>query len=390
MVIANSNSSSTLASLDDVRKIGLELISCEKESACLRTEILLPEDDGCDDYGCDSDSCDYSAPLCENHLYLPASFDAVDIYLRSIPQLMQPADELLANAPRRFTCASSDRLLYVGQGEVGHATSRQCDVIASDKATTCHILAFRSSSSKGPLVNLAHIDGAGYESCIRSMINEHVLFHADGEEMKSLCDADPINIDVYVMGGFEDHDDSSRTISNFLMHLLVQVAAEQSEELTLTLKLCAISSMNDDGRACPIGRGLGISILTGEAFLTSVDVEVAGPAPLLRSARLWSGNGGKTLSVIHTHTSNSMVVRPFRYAPLPQLDTLLTLPDEIMINYTSTSPDVEEDDFCDSVRATLLFLKHVECERVFGAGCRQPAIFCRVDMTNQWKQSEQF
>jgi protein N-terminal asparagine amidohydrolase len=192
------------------------------------------------------------------------------------------------------------------------------------------------------------------------------------------------------MGGFDDHDDSSRAISNFLMRLLVEVAAERSQELTLTLKLCAVSSMNDDGRACPIGRGLGISIQTGEAFLTSVDVAVAGPAPLLRSARLWSGNGGKKLAVIHTLNSNKMVVLPFRYAPLNHLDELLSLPDSVLIKYTSTSPEVEEVDFCASVRATLLFMKHVNCEQAFGAGCRQPAIFRRVMMTNQWKLSKQF
>ncbi|KAI2509342.1 Protein N-terminal asparagine amidohydrolase [Fragilaria crotonensis] len=192
---------------------------------------------------------------------------------------METADELLANTPRHFTAASSDRLLYVGQGEAAYATSQQCDVIASDKATTCHILAFRSSSEKGPMVSLTHIDAAGYESCIRNMITKHVVFHSDGEEKKSECGSGLVNIDVYVMGGFEDHDDSSRAIANFMMRLLVDVAAEQSQVLTLTLKLCAVSSMNDDGRACPIGRGLGISIQTGDAFLATVDVAVAGPAP---------------------------------------------------------------------------------------------------------------
>ena len=387
MVIANSNSSSTLVSLDDVRKIGLELDSYEKESTYARTDILLPDDDYYEEDEDDSDSCDYSAPQCRHHVYLPSSFDAIDIHLRSIPQLMESADELLANTPRHFTTASKDRLLYVGQGEVGHATSQQCDVIASDKSTTCHILAFRSSSNKGPLASLTHIDEPGYEACVRSMIDEHVVFH---KGKKSEYGTHPINIDVYVMGGFEDHDDSSRAISNFLMHLLVQVASERSQELTLTLKLCAVSSMNDDGGACPIGRGLGISIQTGEAFLTTVDVAVAGPAPLLRAARLWSGNGGKKLSIIHTHTSSTMVVQPFRYAPLNQLEGLLSLPNPALLKFTSTSPDVEEDGFCDSVRATLLFMKHVACERVFGAGCRQPATFSRVNMTNQWKLSEQF
>ena len=222
------------------------------------------------------------------------------------------------------------------------------------------------------------------------MINAHAVFHNDCTERKSEYGSDLVNIDVYVMGGFDDHDDSSRAISNFLMRLLMDVAAERSQELTLTLKLCAVTSMNDDGRACPIGRGLGISIQTGEAFLTSVDVAVAGPAPLLRSARLRSGNGGKERAVIHTLNSNKVVVLPFRYAPLNHLDELLSLPDSVLIKYTSTSPEVEDEDFCASVRATLLFMKDVDSEQAFGAGCRQPAIFRRVMMTNQWKLSKQF
>ena len=387
MVIANSSSTNTLISLNDVRKIGLEGNTYRKAPTYSRTNILLPNDDADDD---DSSSC-CSIPQYEQYLYLPSVEDEpVDICLRSIPQVMETADELLANAPLHFTAASRERLLYVGQGEVAYTTLQQCDVIASDKATTCHILAFRSSSEKGPMVTLAHIDTVGYESCIRDMITEHKLFHIDGEEKKSEHANDRTNIDVYMMGGFDDDDNASRAISNFLLNLLVQVAAEQSHEVTLTLKLCAISSINDDGRSCPIGRGLGISVKTGDAFLAVVDTDVAGPSPQLRSARLWSGNAGKTLSVIHFHTSKNMVVQPFRYSPLQQMDALLALPDAVLIKYTSTSPEVEEPNFCYSVRSTLAFMKRVKCESVFGSDCRRPAVFRRINNTNLWQLSKQF
>lgn len=387
MVIANSSSTDTLVSLNDVRKIGSEEDSYRKAPLYLRTNILLPNDATDDD---DSSSC-CSIPLYEQYLYLPSVDDEpVDNCLRSIPQVMDAADELLATAPLHFTATSCERLLYVGQGEVAFSTSQQCDVIASDKATTCHILAFRSSSEKGPMVSLTHIDSVGYESCIRSMITEHKLFHVNNEEKKSEHNGDRLNVDVYLMGGFDDDDNASRAISNFLLNLLAHIAAEQSHEITLTLKLCAISSINDDGRSCPIGRGLGISVKTGEAFLALVDSDVAGPSPQLRSARIWSGNADKKLSVIHFHTSNNMVVQPFRYSPLKQMDALLALPDAILIRYTSTSPDVEEADFCDSVRSTLAFMKKVKCESVFGPDCRRPAVFRRINNTNLWHLATQF
>jgi hypothetical protein len=388
MVIANSNSTDTLVSLNDVRKIDLEEGTYRKASTYIRTDILLPNDAADDD---DSSSC-CSTPQYEQYLYLPSVDDEpVDVCLRSIPQVMETADELLANAPLHFTVSSSERLLYVGQGEVAYSTSQQCDVIASDKATTCHILAFRSTSEKGPMVSLTHIDTVGYESCIRRMITEHKLFHVDSEEKKSEhANDDRINIDAYLLGGFDDDDNASRAISNFLLNLLAQVAAEQSHEITLTLKLCAISSMNDDGHSCPIGRGLGISLKTGDAFLAVVDSDVAGPSPELRSARLWSGNAGKKLSLIHFYTSNNVVIQPFRYSPLQQMDALLALPDAILIRYTSTSPDVEEAGFCNSVRSTLAFMKKLKCESVFGPDCRRPAVFRRINTSNLWHLDTQF
>lgn len=389
MAIEHSNSCSTLVSLDDVQKIGQEQDCYQKAPSYVRTNIVLPNDDCFDED--EADSYDISTQ-CEQHLYLPSiDEEAVDICLRSIPQIMESADELLANPPRHFTTSSRERLLYVGQGEVAYVTPQHCDVIASDKATTCHILALRSTSERGPMVSLTHIDGVGFESCIRNMIQEHKLFHADGEEKKQEYDMDDrINIDVHIMGGFEDDDESSRSISNFLMHLLARIALEESHEITVTLKTCAISSINDNGHGCPIGRGLGVSIKTGEAFLAKVDNAVAGPSPNLRSARLWSGNGGKKLSTIHSHSSDKMFVQPFRFAHLKQMESLVTLPDSLLLEYTSTSPDVEEGDFCDSVRSTLSFMRKVKCESVFGSECRRPAIFVRVGTTNQWKLTTQF
>lgn len=394
MVIANSNSCSTLASLDDVRKIGLNDVQFNKQSAAtsyISSSICLPADD------LDDEIDYYSSSKRQQQLYLPADKDeAVDVCLGAIPEVMESADELLSQTPRHFSVESSERLLYVAQTEVAHATAAHCDVIASDRATTCHILALRSSSSSnGPLVSLAHIDTVGYEQCVRKMVQEHKRFHNDSDEEKKeeeTSSCEPVSIDIYIVGGFEDEDDSSRPISNFLIHLLSRIASEDPAHLNMTLRTCAITSMNDDGFSAPIGRGLGVDVVTGEAFLCKVDEAVAGPTPNLRSARLWSGNNNneETLSLIHSCWSTQMFVQPFHYAALAQADALIALPDPILLNYTSTSPNVEEDTFCQRVRSTLSFMANSPAETVFGAACNQPAVFARVGRTNQWQQQQQF
>jgi len=234
-------------------------------------------------------------------------------------------------------------------------------------------------------VSLAHIDAVGYEQCIRNMVHEHKRYHRVEED-----DVDSVNVDVYIMGGFDDADNASRPISNFLMNLLATIASDESDCLTLTLKTCAISCMNDDGTACPIGRGMGIDVETGECFLCKVDQSVAGPSPTLRSARLWSGHGGKALAVIHSIHSSDVCIHPFSYTPVAHTKVLLSLDDSDLLQYTSTSPDVEEDDFCYSVRSALTFMDAYSPELFFGPACHQPAVFYRVGNTNRWKQRAQF
>ena len=82
-------------------------------------------------------------------LYLPKkqSQPRLDDYIQSqYPQLYQ--DILDDEQPYVFDSATtSERLLYVGQGERANTTSHESDIIMSDKATTCHILAFHSTTT---------------------------------------------------------------------------------------------------------------------------------------------------------------------------------------------------------------------------------------------------
>jgi hypothetical protein len=238
-----------------------------------------------------------------------------------------------------------------------------------------------------PIVSLAHIDRVGYDNCVLKMVLEHIQYHrgSDLEEEKKEEDVHdlPMNIDVYLLGGFADDD--ARELSNHLLHLLSDISDQFCGSIQLKLQLAAVSELNDDGFSCPVGRGLGIQVSTGEAFMVQVDASAMGPEPELRSARLWSGNGGKELSLIHSVVSDRIMIQPFSYeAPCRQLEVLLMLPDDVLLKLTSTSPDVEEDDFCTSVRSTIRFMKRVSCESSFGATLLEPIIFERRGKTNLW------
>ena len=395
MVITTCSSCNTLVSLDE----GLKNRSGDVRSACCeehvlcKTELLLPEEEK---FGYDDD--DYwsmSTSVQQQNIYIPSNeMDAVDICLKSNPSIMETADELLANSPRYFSAESPERVLYVAQGEMAHATPSQCDVLVSDKATTCHILAVRSTMpGMAPLASLTHIDGTSYENCIREMIAEHKSHHGqwmicgccEQDEKKEECLIyERIEMEVHIMGGFEDASGASREISNVLVHLLARIASEERNLLRMTLKTCAISSMNDNGYSCPIGRGMGIDLHTGKTFLAKVDASAAGPLQDLRSCRLWMNHGPKQLSVIHTAHSNNLIVTPFFFQRFQEVDMLLNLDDDVLLQCTSTSPDVEEDDFCDNVRSSLRYLCDNQSHIVFG-DCK-PLLHSRIGSSNLWHQ----
>jgi Protein N-terminal asparagine amidohydrolase len=361
------------------------------------------EDDGSFFYNC----YDFPAAVEHQHhhqqqqqqpIYLPSARtrDALDVdeCLKYIPQIMERCDELLAVEPVRFTKSSPESILYVAQGEVAHAVPSQgCDVIMSDKATTCHILALRSTSDDAqqePLVSLCHIDSTQYEDCIRSMFSRHAAHHH-----KTTATATPttIRMDVHMVGGFDDVKGTSREISNWVVALLADLAAQYSNMMQVTLQTCAISSMNESGHESPIGRGLAIHLRSGQAFLASCDQDVAGPDACLRAVRLWcpppckNKKIKKALSCIHDEhckAGSIITIAPFDFKPFAEIDRLLALPDHVLIQYCSTSPNCEEDDFCTLLRRTLHYLRTTTPQKVFGGPQQKARVYQRV-ANNTWK-----
>ena len=383
MVVATSDSNNTLVSLDRAavkRVSSLEVLQQQvPEKVTFRqTCLYLPEDGFCLE---DDDE--------ETPLYLTDKTSEVqaDACLGYLPQVLDARDELLALKPRVFSPSSPERLLYVCQGEVAHAVPSQCDVILSDQATTCHIIALRSTSNDNlqqPLVSLAHVDAPSHDKCIRAMIQQHKDHHAAAVSSPS-CQLVQLSVHI-IMGGFEDSNGSSKKISNWLIHLLADVAQEEKHWLHMTLRDCAVSSLNESGHASPIGRGLAMDVRSGRVFLAQC--EALGPRTTLRAARLWSSNDSPTpLSLIHDQHANTISVQPFLYRPFPGLDTLLTLTDEMLLQYTSTSPECEQEGFCSALRTTLTLVRDVPCRRVFGPGCNRALVYTRVGNSNTWRKT---
>ncbi len=308
----------------------------------------------------------------------------VDQFLYSQSLFRVACDAFLQKPVRSFDHTSSERILYIHQGEVGHATPSQCDVIMSDKATTCHILSIQSTSLSTfipALTSLAHIDGSFYSESIASIIETHFRHHQSDDNSQK-----QVKLIIDLVGGFDDDRGSSAEISSWLMKTLSRLSEDYSDLLSMTIRTCAISYMNDDGSKRPIGRGMGVDLRTGEAFLARADTSALAPGMQLRSARIWARGGYGQLSVIHTATSHDLIIQAFDFLPQHRFHGYLRMTDEQMIRQTSTSPDAEESDFCLSVRNTLRFMMKVDSRRVFGPDLGHPVVYRRVASSNVWKR----
>mmetsp|Transcript_10344 Transcript_10344/g.19962 ORF Transcript_10344/g.19962 Transcript_10344/m.19962 type:complete len:622 (-) Transcript_10344:184-2049(-) len=210
------------------------------------------------------------------------------------------------------TSTNSGRVLNVLQGEIAHCTPQQADIVVSDDATTCHIVALWSRlnwggnkhsgkrdhdgvcvknicssaglSTSSILATMAHIDGTGYDACLREAVKEHFFYHLKPDEPNSWThrgNHGTIEMSIHLMGGFNDEDGSSIEITDDVLRTLSALADEfghlslnendGTTRICMTLETCAVSSANDNGSGCPIGRGLAMEVSAGTVFLAEVE-----------------------------------------------------------------------------------------------------------------------
>lgn len=348
----------------------------------------------------------------------------VDEYFQSISGMVSICHTLLSKDHVECNQSSMERILYVGQREVAHVdTTHQrlsCDIIVSDRATTCHILILRSTSVISPsnddnndnnnvddnninnnnshpgnkvtLCSVTHIDSDIYNNCVRNMFNHHQEYHRKNVSSPEVTNM--IHMDIHILGGFIEINHSSHDISNWLLHLLADIASEMSTNMLITLQTIAISSMNS--KVCdkinntnnntnnksmlvplyePIGRGLAIDCHTGNVFLAKCTHDAMGPEIYLRHSRLY-GINVNTLLVISCNDDKyslhekqqqqqKIMIQPFIYYPYPRLHYYIQSSDEELLQSNSTSPHCEENDFCSFLRETAQFILNHPYDEIF-------------------------
>lgn len=428
MVIVNSDSNNTLVSLGNnsdklVRVKSLDLILKQQLESLPKLEptfLWLPENAEDNDltdnslsepkdywYESSSDDCSISV-LKREPLYLPEQTTSsstkdmfhVDECLSYLPCIVESCEALLAQPIQVLDSDSSELVIYVGQGEVGHAVPMQADLICSDRATTCHIVAFYSTSNNSvPLATCVHLDEPNYRDCLHQIFLKHESHHFCADDNSN--DDEIISLDIHVVGGFDDDHGTSKRLSDWLFYNLADLAKEFSGRLRCTLRTALISGLNThrcsmSGQTLPAARGLALSLQTGQVALVQVDRSMAGPDYVVRQARLWSNDDRSShgLTTVHTQHSTHYQVHPFSLDPkcfgfsLSDLHLLSRLDDAMLLHYTSTSPHAEDGrDFCKILRETLQFLKlHLGAPpRALFPNETDPRRYERVSGTNQWR-----
>eukprot|EP00588_Corethron_pennatum_P004316 CAMPEP_0194284150 /NCGR_PEP_ID=MMETSP0169-20130528/26885_1 /TAXON_ID=218684 /ORGANISM="Corethron pennatum, Strain L29A3" /LENGTH=355 /DNA_ID=CAMNT_0039029891 /DNA_START=100 /DNA_END=1164 /DNA_ORIENTATION=- len=272
-------------------------------------------------------------------------------------------------APLSFVLNSA-RVLNVLQGEVAHCTPRQQDEILSTDATTCHIVAVWSSSQKGVLCSLCHVDccGEGTQRGLDEMMDVHESYH--WEESES------VRAEAHITGGYDDGDEggTSDGIGEFVLRWMndwvsggSDVAGRRRRRIILTLRTCRIGKGNTRDRR-PIARGLILNTLSGNARLLTerhhLDGWHLGPALSLRGCRSYSpydssGSMVERMWSIHPPGDDGGVIfiEPYRLCYNEMFLMLLTIEnDDLLTTYTSTSPKVEKSNFVSNVRECLHYL----------------------------------
>eukprot|EP00538_Stauroneis_constricta_P013147 CAMPEP_0119553630 /NCGR_PEP_ID=MMETSP1352-20130426/6336_1 /TAXON_ID=265584 /ORGANISM="Stauroneis constricta, Strain CCMP1120" /LENGTH=581 /DNA_ID=CAMNT_0007600075 /DNA_START=209 /DNA_END=1954 /DNA_ORIENTATION=- len=349
---------------------------------------------------------------------------------------------------RDFLDSETDRVIYVNQREMAHATQSQTEWIVTHKATTCHILSVRShvksavdtqhdsngtsvptdgtvlattngsgSSSKSPaatpstytsvplpLSTLTHVDAPKYNHCIRGIFEHHYQYYCRELRTKR---PPTIYFDICIVGGFDDPKGKSRPLSMWLLQYLADLATEYKDSISCRLRHCLVSSSNSTSASGgPLVRGMAIDTRTGNVVrVNRVAQSLIGPLSILRQARLWSSPSAhpgahwvdgidptQLLSIIHDESSRTIKLSPFWFELDPDLQWLLEIEtDEELIKCTSTSPDHEDNvtEFCGTVRRTLMWMNDNNPNEVFGSRLSHSLLFQRIrdpssSSSNRW------
>ena len=285
-------------------------------------------------------------------------------------------DFIQQKLPSKKTLCQNDRLLFVAQKEYAVLSTNQnqgrFDWLASDDATTCHIMILKEP--KTHTYGLMHIDGFGEtRQDILEMISSILRC------CRAVSNDDVTDLDMYLFGGFVDAKGHSEPIFRDVLDIC------KSVRQNIHLKMACCYSINNETKReleFPIITGVGVDFRTQEIHI--VKCVFQGPDALLRHVRLlYDSNKDGRCQQIYDFTQGLVYIEPFIFrTPSYAYYELMRLPDHLYLKYTSTSPHCEPDHFVESSKNAIKFtLKyHKSIDAIFSGKRRE---WC-LNSDNEW------
>nr|CAH7718030.1 unnamed protein product [Callosobruchus chinensis] len=258
--------------------------------------------------------------------------------------------------------------LYVMQQEYAAVAPRNkvVDIMGSDDATTCIIIIVRDRNSGATA--LAHLDNPpGVEKAVEKII----------KNLQHLSDAcSQGKYDIYLVGGYQDPKGLSEQLFGEIFKTVQKLPQE------IHLKLACIGEANTvvkNRTPWPKVYGVAVKIDTGEIFPATF--EEKGPDEILRHVKILAGTSD--IMNIYDNQSNIIKIGPFSYTPFHGMEYLLKVSDEVVLQHTSTSPDVEPSDYVTNIKKAVQFMiEHPKATDVFQEN--KSHFFCRDENSGLW------
>nr|CAI5853897.1 unnamed protein product [Callosobruchus analis] len=256
--------------------------------------------------------------------------------------------------------------LYVMQQEYAAVAPKNqtVTILGSDDATTCIIGIVREHYSG--ITALAHLDNPpGVEKTLEKII----------EKLQYLSDAQG-KYDTYLVGGYKDPRGRSERLFEEIFKILQKIPQE------IHLKLACIGEINTVMKKdvpWPKVYGVAVKIDTGEIFPATF--EEKGPDEILRHVKILAGSSD--IMNIYDNQLNIVKIGPFSYTPFQGMEYLLKVSDELLLEHTSTSPDVEPPDYVTNIRKAVQFIiENPKASNVFKEN--KPHCFYRDEESGLW------
>lgn len=260
---------------------------------------------------------------------------------------------------KRVITGSGNRLLYVGQREYAVVSNKlnkgQFEYIASDDATTCHIVILTETDTE--TVAVGHFDGSCTLEGLLSIISKlESIANAIGE-YKTVTE-----INMHIIGGFVDKKKYSEKLFSEILHACSSIEKNIKLELACTY---SINNLLSQGQNCPYLLGAGVNIKTLEVIVASF--EDRGPDLVLRGVRLMYSKEPNAMHCIHDNENGCVCIHPFNFHCNLRVGVLLNLPDDVYLECCSTSPHCEPKHFISRSKNEMLFAWSYKdkCEEIF-------------------------